>query len=120
MILSGRGRTVASVVFWPVRRTRVMHAGALAPRTHGESLKELWRINGTVLTRFALKLSQGDKYRADDIVQETMLRAWRHPEVVEGHADTIRRWLFAVARNVATDLWRRQTRHDDILVDETA
>ena len=26
---------------------------------------------------------------------------------------TIRPWLFTVARNVATDLWRTQSRHDD-------
>jgi RNA polymerase sigma-70 factor (ECF subfamily) len=87
------------------------------PRASSESMNELWRIHGIVMRRFALKLTLGDEYRADEIVQETLVRAWRHPEVVDGHAQTIRPWLFTVARNVATDLWRSQTRRDDVIVD---
>jgi RNA polymerase sigma-70 factor (ECF subfamily) len=84
-------------------------------RARSESMNELWRIHNSVLRRFALKLTLGNYYRADEIIQETLLRAWRHPEVVDGHAETIRPWLFTVARNVATDLWRTQSRHDDII-----
>jgi RNA polymerase sigma-70 factor (ECF subfamily) len=87
------------------------------PRAGGESLNELWRIHGVVLRRFALKLTLGNQYRADEIIQETLIRAWRHPEIVDGHAKTIRPWLFTVARNVATDLWRKQSRHNDIIED---
>jgi RNA polymerase sigma-70 factor (ECF subfamily) len=83
--------------------------------TRSESMNELWRIHNSVLRRFALKLTLGNHYRADEIIQETLVRAWRHPEVVDGHAETIRPWLFTVARNVATDLWRTQSRHDDII-----
>jgi RNA polymerase sigma-70 factor, ECF subfamily len=94
-----------------------MNAVAALPRTRGESMNELWRIHGIVLRRFALKLTLGDHFRADEIIQETLVRAWRHPEVVDGHAETIRPWLFTVARNVATDLWRTQSRRDDIIED---
>jgi RNA polymerase sigma-70 factor, ECF subfamily len=80
-------------------------------------MNQLWRINGASLMRFALKLTLGDKYRAEDIVQETLVRAWRHPEIVDGHAETIRPWLFTVARNVGIDLWRMQSRRDDIIED---
>jgi RNA polymerase sigma-70 factor, ECF subfamily len=82
-----------------------------------ESISQLWRINGASLMRFALKLTLGNQHRAEDIVQETLVRAWRHPEIVDGHADTIRPWLFTVARNVAIDLWRMQSRRDDIIED---
>jgi RNA polymerase sigma-70 factor (ECF subfamily) len=85
------------------------------PRTRSESMNELWRIHNLVLRRFALKLTLGNHYRADEVIQETLVRAWRHPEVVDGHEHTIRPWLFTVARNVATDLWRTQSRHDDII-----
>ncbi len=98
-----------------VRPQEQPRAASGPPRARSESMDELWRINGTVLMRFALKLTLGDKYRAEDIVQETLLRAWRHPEVVDGHAESIRPWLFTVARNVAIDLWRTQSRHDDML-----
>jgi len=80
-------------------------------------MNQLWRINGTSLMRFALKLTLGNKHRAEDIVQETLVRAWRHPEVIDGHAETIRPWLFTVARNVAIDLWRMQSRRDDVIED---
>jgi len=87
------------------------------PRARSESMNELWRIHGIVLRRFALRLTLGDHYRADEIIQETLLRAWRHPEVVDGHARTIRPWLFTVARNVGTDLWRTQSRHYETVED---
>jgi len=46
----------------------------------------------------------GDRDRAGDVVQEVLLRAWRHPEKLLGsHA---RPWLFTVARNHMVDLHR--------------
>lgn len=88
------------------------------PTADDESMNELWRIHGPVLMRFALKLTLGDSQRAEDIVQETLLRAWRHPEVVDGHAETIRPWLFTVTRHVAIDMWRARSRHDDVIEDQ--
>jgi RNA polymerase sigma-70 factor, ECF subfamily len=88
------------------------------PAADEKSLSELWRIHGIVLTRFALKLTLGDLHRAEDIVQETLLRAWRHPEVVDGHAETIRPWLFTVSRHVAIDMWRAKSRRDNNVVEE--
>lgn len=45
----------------------------------------------------------GDRARAEDVVQETLLRAWRHPEVLERDADGVRAWLLRVARNLVVD-----------------
>jgi RNA polymerase sigma-70 factor, ECF subfamily len=43
-----------------------------------------------------------DQASADDIVQETFIRAWRHlPRLRDGRP--IRPWLFRVARNLLTD-----------------
>jgi len=80
-----------------------------------QAMAELWRRNGTPLLRFALKLTLGDKQRAEDIVQETMLRAWRHPEVVGDGTRPIRPWLITVTRRVAIDMWRARAR-----IEETA
>src|SRR5215472_10211581 len=81
--------------------------------TSEAALGALWAEHGSVLRRFALKLTLGDYQRADEIVQETMVRAWRHPEVVVPGAG-LRSWLFTVTRRVAIDLWRTR-RHAEAL-----
>ena len=54
--------------------------------------------------RYALHLTSGDRQRAEDIVQETLLRAWLHPDAIAERP--ARPWLFAVARNLAVDAYR--------------
>jgi RNA polymerase sigma-70 factor (ECF subfamily) len=88
--------------------------------TDEESIRAIWREHGTALTRFALKLTLGDRPRAEDIVQETLVRAWRHPEVAGGNAKAIRPWLFTVTRHVAIDMWRARSRCDEVYGDEPA
>jgi RNA polymerase sigma-70 factor (ECF subfamily) len=88
--------------------------------TSTTTLAELWDLHGAVLTRFARKLTLGDWQRAEDIVQETMMRAWHHPEVVEGNAAAMRPWLFTVARNVSIDLWRARARTDEVIDSDQA
>ena len=44
---------------------------ALMQQLHDEHAAALWR--------FCLRLSANDRARAEDVVQETMLRAWRQP-----------------------------------------
>lgn len=89
--------------------------GPPGPGTAPEPVSELWRINGNVLLRFAQKLTLGDLQRAEDIVQETMLRAWRHPEVIRTGQVAIRSWLFTVARRIAIDMWRARAGASEIV-----
>jgi RNA polymerase sigma-70 factor (ECF subfamily) len=77
-----------------------------------EAISELWSAHGAALVRFALKLTLGDRQRAEDIVQETLLRAWRHPEVVGTGRTAIRPWLFTVTRHIAIDMWRARSRSE--------
>jgi RNA polymerase sigma-70 factor (ECF subfamily) len=65
----------------------------------------LYADYGSDLRRFAARLT-GDHGRAEDIVQETMLRAWRHPERVAGHTGAPGAWLYTVARHLAIDQHR--------------
>src|SRR5258707_1234848 len=44
-----------------------------------------------------------DRASADDIVQETFIRAWRHLPQLSAGDRPIRPWLFRVARNLLTD-----------------
>lgn len=38
-----------------------------------------------------------------DIVQETLIKAWKNPSIVERGEDATRAWLFTVARNLVID-----------------
>ncbi|HEY5187083.1 MAG TPA: sigma factor, partial [Actinomycetes bacterium] len=51
------------------------------------------------LWSFTLRLT-GDRSRAEDVVQETLLRAWRSPRVLDGTHGATRAWLFTVARHL--------------------
>lgn len=48
-------------------------------------------------------------HEADDAVQETFLRAWRHRRTFDG--DNLRAWLYKVATNVCLDMLRQRSRH---------
>lgn len=68
-----------------------------------ELIRALFEDHGGPLYGYVLRLT-GDPGRAEDVVQETLLRAWRHPSVLEGRP--IRAWLFTVARNLVVDQHR--------------
>lgn len=77
-------------------------------------LDALYDDHKTALLRFAMSLVDGDQYAAEDIVQETMLRAWKCADSVQA-ATSPRAWLLAVARRVAVDRWRsRQARPPEV------
>jgi len=65
-------------------------------------MKALYEEHAGPLWRYALRLT-GDASRAEDVVQETLLRAWQHPEVVNDSERPARGWLFTVARNMIID-----------------
>ena len=60
-----------------------------------------------VLWRYALGFTAGDAAAAQDVVQETLLRAWRTPGVLDQSHGSARAWLFTVARRILIDEWRR-------------
>jgi RNA polymerase sigma-70 factor, ECF subfamily len=68
----------------------------------GARVRMLYAQHGAELWRFAHRLT-GDRARADDVVQETLLRAWQHPEVFNDSERSPRSWLFTVARNMVID-----------------
>ncbi|OBH18479.1 sigma-70 family RNA polymerase sigma factor [Mycolicibacter terrae] len=65
-------------------------------------MKTLYDEHAAVLWRYALRLT-GDRSRAEDVVQETLLRAWQHPEVIGDAERSPRAWLCTVARNLIID-----------------
>lgn len=73
-----------------------------------ERLRRIYAEHGAALLAFATRACGGDRQRAEDVVQEVLVRAWRHPEVSESGPQGERAWLITVARNVAIDAFRAQ------------
>jgi RNA polymerase sigma-70 factor, ECF subfamily len=78
-----------------------------------ELIRALYAEHAGPLLRYAIQLMSGDRQRAEDVVQETLLRAWQHPGAVSGRP--ARPWLFAVAKNIAIDSYRaRKARPQEV------
>ncbi len=71
-------------------------------------IRALHDEHGDALFAHALRLCDGDRQRAEDLMQETLLRAWRHPESLDPERGSTRAWLFTTARRLAIDAWRRR------------
>lgn len=83
-----------------------------------ELLRVLQDEHGDALFTHAVRLTGGDRQRAENLAQETLLRAWRHPEVLDPERGAVRSWLFTTARNLAMDAWqRRETRPAEVVTD---
>jgi RNA polymerase sigma-70 factor, ECF subfamily len=65
-------------------------------------MRVLYDEHAAALWRYAMRLT-GDRARAEDVVQETLLRAWQHPEAFDDSERSPRAWLFTVARNMIID-----------------
>jgi RNA polymerase sigma-70 factor, ECF subfamily len=86
---------------------RTVHSGVVATAPDQDAmLRALFEQHAAPLLSYALRLTAGDRGRAEDVVQETLLRAWRHPESLDPDRGPVRSWLFTVARNVAVDAHR--------------
>lgn len=101
-----------------------MTAGTTLPdgtTTAEHELAALQREHGRPLFALLLRLSDGDRQRAEDLVQETLVRAWQHPEALRADDfDSVLPWLLTVGRRLAIDARRaRQARppevHDAVL-----
>jgi RNA polymerase sigma-70 factor, ECF subfamily len=71
-----------------------------------ELLRAVHATHGTALHRYVARMTADDA-RAQDVVQETLLRAWSHPEVLERPEGSVRAWLFTVACRLVVDDLRR-------------
>ncbi|MET8293547.1 sigma-70 family RNA polymerase sigma factor [Streptomyces sp. NPDC005180] len=85
-------------------------AGPLWPRARRGSTDEaliraVYEEHGNALLAYATRLT-GDRAAAEDVVQETLIRAWRHSEALVNGKGSVRGWLLTVARNIITDRYR--------------
>ena len=72
-----------------------------------------------VLISFVLRYVRS-REQAEDVVQETMLRAWRSIDNVRPDDAAVRSYLLTIARNVLTDAWRAERRRPVLVGDDAA
>ena len=76
-------------------------------------MQQLHDDHADALWRFCRRLVPNDRQLAEDVVQETLLRAWRHRTILESPTPAVRAWLFTVARNIVIDQWRSRRVHPE-------
>jgi RNA polymerase sigma-70 factor (ECF subfamily) len=72
-------------------------------------VRALFEEHGGALLAYATRLT-GERASAEDIVQETLLRAWRHAGRLAADSRPLRPWLLTVAHRLALDRHRARRR----------
>ncbi|NJP33302.1 sigma-70 family RNA polymerase sigma factor [Micromonospora thermarum] len=85
-------------------------AAPSAEASHSDHLvRLLYAEHAGPLLAFVMRLTGGDRQRAEDIVQETLLRAWRNAHRLGAQGQgSLRPWLVTVARRIAIDEHRSE------------
>jgi RNA polymerase sigma-70 factor, ECF subfamily len=65
-------------------------------------VNSLYEQHGRALLAYAATLT-GDRAGAEDVVQETLVRAWKHSDKLLNDKGSVRGWLLTVARNIVID-----------------
>jgi RNA polymerase sigma-70 factor, ECF subfamily len=92
----------------------------VVPSAEAEAMvSQLYRENGGYVLSYVTGLLR-DRYLAEDVVQETMLRAWRHCGELSPEKGSIRGWLIRVAHNIAMDKIRMRRSRPEEVAQESA
>src|SRR5688572_1501549 len=65
-------------------------------------IRRLHQEYGGVIVAYATKLT-GDRDVAEDLAQETLVRAWRHSDKVFNGQGSVRAWLLTTTKNLVID-----------------
>jgi RNA polymerase sigma-70 factor (ECF subfamily) len=77
------------------------------PSPRERAIRALYDEEVGGLYAYVVRLLGGDRHKAEDVVQETLLRCWRTQDIDDG--GPVRAWLFTVARNLVVDEYRLRT-----------
>ncbi|MDI5963284.1 sigma-70 family RNA polymerase sigma factor [Streptantibioticus silvisoli] len=84
---------------------------ARTPGAVSDDLRRMWDVHDThagALRRFLLRLTAGEREFAEDLLQETLLRAWRNVDALPAGPELCQPWLFTVARHAFIDATRKR------------
>ncbi|MFE4925095.1 sigma-70 family RNA polymerase sigma factor [Streptomyces sp. NPDC056661] len=80
----------------------------------GEIFEEIYREHAPVLMAKVLRLVSGDHQYAEDVVQETLLRAWKYRDSLRFGPAGLRPWLVTTARHIVIDAYRARRARPEI------
>ncbi|QKW34426.1 sigma-70 family RNA polymerase sigma factor [Actinomadura sp. NAK00032] len=76
--------------------------------TGEDMVTALYREYHRPLLAFVLRLTGGDRQWAEDVVQETMIRAWRSADRLDDRTSSLMPWLATVSRRIVIDNRRQR------------
>ena len=88
---------------YPARLIR--GAFVMTRRSDEQMARAVFAEHGRAMQLYATRLL-GDRELAEDVVQEALIRIWRHPEVLTNGQGSIRGWLLTTVRNIVIS-WAR-------------
>jgi RNA polymerase sigma factor (sigma-70 family) len=91
-----------------LRPGRAQRGGAGGPAEDDAIVTALYKQYRDPLMTFVLRLTAGNRTQAEDVVQETMLRAWREAGKLDLSEPSLMPWLTTVARRIVIDDHRRR------------
>ncbi|MPZ72236.1 MAG: sigma-70 family RNA polymerase sigma factor [Nitriliruptorales bacterium] len=77
------------------------------PPQEAADVGALYAAHAAPIHGFVLRAT-GDREAAEEIVQDTFVRAWRAMDRFDAERGDLRAWLFAIARNLVVDHHRRR------------
>jgi RNA polymerase sigma-70 factor, ECF subfamily len=93
----------------------ITHEAALSGNGHGE-FEVVALPHASALLRYAMHLAS-ERARAEDLVQETLLSAWRNFQQFT-RGTNCKAWLFRILTNLYYKQVRRSRRHPEVQVEE--
>jgi len=76
-----------------------------ADRSAEDLMRDLYAAHGPALLAYVQHLGAG-YHDAEEVVQETMVRAWRNAQSLDPAVGSIRGWLYTVAHHILIDRLR--------------
>jgi RNA polymerase sigma-70 factor (ECF subfamily) len=109
-------RKDSAVTERPIRRPEADESSVAAGTAPDEAMmRALYQEHSGPLLGYVMRLVGGDRHRAEDVVQETLVRAWHNAEQLKPGAGSLRPWLVTVARRIVIDGHRsRQARPPEV------
>ncbi|ANN20346.1 RNA polymerase subunit sigma [Amycolatopsis orientalis] len=86
----------------------------------GELISLLYKDFRETLFSQVMYLTGHDQQWTEDVVQETLIRAWQHSDTLNREPGMLRGWLLTVARRIVIDGWRnRRARPQEVELDSS-